>query len=115
MWSFNPQHLLYKTLSCVLQIDYFSLSFVANISKIVCRLSYEVNCAFSILFLHQDRHCKNYWRWAIHVGNAPTIPFVYGETILADVLLIWPNEILLREAAHLSIEHGITNVKELSL
>ena len=48
------------------------------------------------------------------MDDSPIIQFFYGETILADVVLIWPNKILLREAAHFSTEHGITNVKELS-
>ena len=77
-------------------------------------LSYEVHSTFSILFIHQGAHFENYWRWAIYMENALKILFIDGETILADVVLSRPNEILFWEAAHLSVEHGITNVKELS-
>jgi len=59
-------------------------------------------------------HFENYWRWAIYMENALKILFVDGETILADVMLSRPIEILFWDAAHLSVEQGITNVKELS-
>jgi len=59
-------------------------------------------------------HFENYWRWAIYMENALKILFVDGETILADVILSRPNQILFWDAAHLSVEQGIASVKELS-
>ena len=46
--------------------------------------------------------------------NAPAIPCDYGEFFLSDVVLIRPIGIQFRTAANLSIEHGITDLQELS-